>query len=48
MERNISGECREGGGGQCLVNWKTCLRPRRLVGMGIKDIERFNKALRLS
>jgi hypothetical protein len=36
-----------GGGGHCLVNWKTCLRPKAMGGLGIKDLECFNRALRL-
>jgi hypothetical protein len=34
-------------GGHCLVNWKGILRPKRLGGLGIIDLSRFNKALRL-
>jgi hypothetical protein len=34
-------------GGHCLVNWKTCLRPKSLGGLGIKDIENFGRSLRL-
>lgn len=34
-------------GGRCLVNWKTCLRPKRLGGLGIKDLDKFGRALRL-
>jgi hypothetical protein len=34
-------------GGHCLVSWRTCHRPRRLGGMEINDLEKFNRALRL-
>jgi hypothetical protein len=34
-------------GGHCLVNWKTCTMPRRWGGLGIKDFEKFSRALRL-
>jgi hypothetical protein len=34
-------------GGHCLVNWQVCTRPKKLGGLGIKDLEKFSKALRL-
>jgi hypothetical protein len=34
-------------GGNCLDNWKTCLLPKHLGGLGIKDLENFGRALRL-
>jgi hypothetical protein len=34
-------------GGHCLVNWLKCTRPKTLGGLGIKDLEKFNRALRL-
>jgi hypothetical protein len=34
-------------GGHCLVNWQTCLRPRNLGGLGIKDLDKFSRAFRL-
>jgi hypothetical protein len=34
-------------GGHCLVNWRTCTRPRKLGGLGIKDLDKINRALRL-
>jgi hypothetical protein len=30
-----------------LVNWASCLRPKRLGGLGIKDLEKFSRALGL-
>jgi hypothetical protein len=33
--------------GHCLVNWETCLRPRRWGGLGIKDLNKFGRPLRL-
>jgi hypothetical protein len=32
-------------GDHCLVNSQTCARPRRLGGLGIKDLEKFSRAL---
>lgn len=32
-------------GGHCLVNWQTCTKPRKWGGLGIKDLEKFNRAL---
>jgi hypothetical protein len=29
------------------VSWSTCLRPKRLGGLGIKDLDKFSRALRL-
>jgi hypothetical protein len=34
-------------GGHYLVNWQTCQRPRKWGGFGIKNLEVFNRALRL-
>jgi hypothetical protein len=34
-------------GGHCLVNWKKCMRPKNLGGLGIKDLDKFSKALQL-
>jgi hypothetical protein len=34
-------------GGHCLVKWKHCAMPKRLGGLGIKDLEKFGRALRL-
>jgi hypothetical protein len=39
-------------GDHYLVNWKTCLRPKKLGrgdawGLGIRDLKKFNRALRL-
>jgi hypothetical protein len=34
-------------GGHCLVNWPTTCAPRDLGGLGILDLERFARALRL-
>jgi hypothetical protein len=34
-------------GGHFLINWRTCLRPKKWRGLGIKDIEKFSRALRL-
>jgi hypothetical protein len=34
-------------GGHCLINWQTCLRPRKWGGLGIKDLEKFSRALRM-
>jgi hypothetical protein len=30
-----------------LVNWQTCLRPKKLDGLGIKDLDKFGMALKL-
>jgi hypothetical protein len=34
-------------GGHCMVNWRRILRHKRLGGLGILDLARFNRALRL-
>jgi hypothetical protein len=34
-------------GGHYLVNWRTCLRPKKWGGLGIKEIEKSSSALRL-
>lgn len=34
-------------GGHYLINWKTCTTPKKLGGLGFKDLEKFNRALRL-
>ena len=34
-------------GGHSLVNWKTVCRPKPMGGLGITDLERFGRALRL-
>jgi hypothetical protein len=34
-------------GGHCLVKWKVCTRPLKWGGLGIKDLDRFGRALRL-
>jgi hypothetical protein len=42
------GECHDKvHGGHCLVKWKACLRPKKLGGIGIKDLEKFGRALGL-
>jgi hypothetical protein len=33
--------------GHCLVHWKRVTQPKRIGGLGILDLARFNKALRL-
>lgn len=34
-------------GGHCLIKWKMCTRPKNLGGLGIKDLDRYGRALRL-
>jgi hypothetical protein len=31
--------------GHCLINWQVCTRPKHLGGLGIKDLEKFSRAL---
>jgi hypothetical protein len=33
--------------GHAMVNWKRVQRPKRLGGLGILDLQKFNRALRL-
>ena len=37
----------EANGGRCLVNWQRVCSPKRLGGLGIKDIAAYGRALRL-
>jgi hypothetical protein len=37
----------EAKGGHCLVQWARCLRPKKLGGLGILDLDFFSRALRL-
>jgi hypothetical protein len=34
-------------GGHCLVNWKHVQWPKKLGGLGVLELDHFNKALRL-
>jgi len=34
-------------GSHCLVNWQTVTRPKDMGGLGVPDLERFGRALRL-
>jgi len=34
-------------GGLCLVNWPVVARPKNLGGLGVSDLERFARALRI-
>jgi hypothetical protein len=33
--------------GHCLVKWSTCSRHTKLGGLSIKDLEKYNHALRM-
>ena len=37
----------EANGGKCLVNWQRVCSPKRLGGLGIKDVAAYGRALRL-
>ncbi|KAL6641391.1 hypothetical protein ACP70R_019572 [Stipagrostis hirtigluma subsp. patula] len=40
-------DIREARGGRCLVNWKLVCRPKKYGGLGIKDLDRFGRSLRM-
>ncbi|KAL6613961.1 hypothetical protein ACP70R_036231 [Stipagrostis hirtigluma subsp. patula] len=40
-------DIQEARGGRCLASWKLVCRPKKLGGLGIKDLDKYGRSLRL-
>ena len=41
------GENKNANGGHCLVNWPNVNRPKDMGGLGVLDLDKFGRALRV-